>query len=73
MKFRLMSLRSYNVRTTYGLRRSRSFNAQLILLTQMMDECVGRLSFLGVQQRAVLRALDCNCKTSPANARKNLN
>jgi hypothetical protein len=73
MKCRLMSLKSFNVRTTYGLRRSRSSNAPLISLIETMDECVGLLSLLEVQQRAVLRALDFKSTISPASVRKNLN
>ena len=73
MKYRPMSLKSFNVRTTYGLRRSRSSNAPLISLIQLMDECVERLCSLEGQQQAALQALGYRCIISRASVRRNLN
>ena len=73
MKCRLMSLKSFNVRTTYGLRRSRSSNEPLTLLIEMMAECAERLSSLEGQQQAALQALGYSYKISRASVRRNLN
>ena len=73
MKYRPLSLKSFNVRTTYGLRRSRNSNGLLTSLIETMNEFGERLSSLEGQQQAALQALGYSYKISRASVRRNLN